>query len=107
MPTKKISENYLVATGEGGFSEQDETVKAAAQKIIDDIKAEYGQKFATSEVELNGAKEPGNRTEETNNGDLITDAMVWYLTEKNPGSTTETPQRTSLPSRTAAASARP
>ena len=89
--TKKISENYLVATGEGGFSEQDETVKAAAQKIIDDIKAEYGQKFATSEVELNGAKEPGNRTEETNNGDLITDAMVWYLTEKNPGSITETP----------------
>ena len=46
-------------------------------------------KFATSEVELNGAKEPGNRTEETNNGDLITDAMVWYLTEKNPGSITE------------------
>ncbi len=89
--TKKISENYLVATGEGGFSEQDEAVKAAAQKIIDDIKAEYGQKFATSEVELNGAKEPGNRTEETNNGDLITDAMVWYLTEKNPGSITETP----------------
>ncbi len=87
--TKKIESNYLLATGKDGFNEQDATVLAAANKILDDIKAEYGVKFATSEVELNGEKEPGNRTEETNNGDLITDAMVWYLTEKNPGSITE------------------
>ena len=87
--TKKIEQNFLIPTGEGNFNEKDETVLAKAQGIIDAIKAEYGQKFATSEVDLNGAKEPGNRTEETNNGDLITDAMVWYLTEKNPGSITE------------------
>ena len=87
--TKKIEANYLVATGETGFNETDETVLAAAQAIIDEITAQYGVKFATSEVELNGAKEPGNRTEETNNGDLITDAMVWCLTEKYPGSITE------------------
>ena len=87
--TKKIEANYLVATGENGFNEKDETVLAKAQGILDAIKAEYGVKFATSEVELNGAKEPGNRTEETNNGDLITDAMVWCLTEKYPGSITE------------------
>ena len=87
--TKKIEANYLVATGETGFNETDETVLAAAQTIIDEITAQYGVKFATSEVELNGAKEPGNRTEETNNGDLITDAMVWCLTEKYPGSITE------------------
>ena len=87
--TKKIESNYLEKIGEGGFNEQDKTVLAAAQKILDDIEKEYGVKFATSEVELNGARDPGNRTEETNNGDLITDAMVWYLTEKNPGSITE------------------
>ena len=87
--TKKIEQNFLIPTGEGNFNEKDETVLAKAQGILDAIKAEYGQKFATSEVDLNGAKEPGNRTEETNNGDLITDAMVWYLTEKNPGSITE------------------
>lgn len=87
--TKKIEENYLVKTGEDGFNDKDETVLAKAQAIIDAINAEYGQKFATAEVELNGAKEPGNRTEETNNGDLITDAMVWCLTEKYPGSITE------------------
>ena len=62
---------------------------AAAQKIIDRVNAEYGEVFARSDVELNGDKDPGNRTEETNLGDLITDAMLWSLTEQNPGSITE------------------
>ena len=47
---------------------------AAIQKQIDD---DYGTVFATSEVLLNGERSPGNRTEETNLGDLITDALVW------------------------------
>ncbi len=33
-------------------------------------------------MELNGAKAPGNRTEETNLGDLITDAMLWYVVKE-------------------------
>ena len=67
----------------------DPTVAAAAQKIIDRVNAEFGEVFARSDVELNGDKDPGNRTEETNLGDLITDAMLWSLTEQNPGSITE------------------
>ncbi len=47
---------------------------AAIQKQIDD---DYGAAFAKTEVLLNGEKDPGNRTEETNLGDLITDALVW------------------------------
>ncbi len=47
---------------------------AAIQKQIDD---DYGATFAKTEVLLNGEKAPGNRTEETNLGDLITDALVW------------------------------
>ena len=47
---------------------------AAIQKEIDDA---YGVAFAKSEVELNGNKAPGNRTEETNLGDLICDSLVW------------------------------
>ena len=43
----------------------------------------------TLHVELNGDQAPGNRAEETNLGDLITDAMLWSLTEQNPGSITE------------------
>ncbi len=53
----------------------DITARAAAvQKQIDD---DYGTVFAKTEVNLNGEKDPGNRTEETNLGDLITDALVW------------------------------
>ena len=52
---------------------------AAIQKQIDD---DYGAAFAKTEVLLNGEKDPGNRTEETNLGDLITDALVWGA-EKN------------------------
>lgn len=52
---------------------------AAIQKQIDD---DYGAAFAKTEVLLNGDKDPGNRTEETNLGDLITDALVWGA-EKN------------------------
>lgn len=47
---------------------------AAIQKEIDD---DYGAVFAKTEVDLNGERDPGNRTEETNLGNLITDALVW------------------------------
>ena len=57
-------------------------MKAAADKIISDVNAEYGKVFARTDVELNGAKEPGNRTQETNLGDLITDAMLWAIRER-------------------------
>ena len=78
--SKEILGNALVELdGVAG----DPTVTAAAQKIIDRVNAEYGEVFARSDVELNGDKAPGNRTEETNLGDLITDAMLWSLSEQN------------------------
>ena len=79
--TGAIEDNYLVDASE---IVADATVQAAAQAIIDKVNAEYAVKFGVSEVELNGDKEPGNRTQETNNGDLITDAMMWaILKDKN------------------------
>lgn len=76
--TKKIESNSLFEIKED--TAKDATVVAAAQKIIDRIDKEYGAVFAKSEVVLNGAKAPnGNRDSETNNGDLITDAMVWKI----------------------------
>lgn len=76
--SKKIESNSLVEIKED--TAKDATVAAAAQKIIDRIDKEYGAVFAKSEVVLNGAKAPnGNRDSETNNGDLITDAMVWKI----------------------------
>ena len=55
----------------------DADVAARAAKIQAEIDKEYGTVFAKTEVALNGEKEPGNRTEETNLGDLICDALVW------------------------------
>ena len=44
-------------------------------------------KFAESKVDLNGEKAPGNRTMETNSGDLVSDAMLWLILS-NPDSLT-------------------
>ena len=84
--SKKIESNSLYEIKED--TAKDETVAAAAQKIIDRIDKEYGAVFAKSEVELNGAKAPnGNRDSETNNGDLITDAMLWQVMQNKEGLT--------------------
>ena len=73
---KAIVDNYLVSTA--GLK-KDEAIAAKAQEIIETIESEYGAVFAESTVRLNGDRAPGNRTEETNLGDLITDAMVWSV----------------------------
>ena len=94
--TKKIESNELIPIWHTeevdgkevtvyDYTKSDETVANAAKAIIDPIDADYGQKFAESAVDLNGAKAPGNRTEETNLGDLITDAMMWAIKTKAPG----------------------
>lgn len=84
--TKKIESNSLFEIKED--TAKDATVAAAAQKIIDRIDKEYGAVFAKSKVELNGAKAPnGNRDGETNNGDLITDAMLWKVMQNKEGLT--------------------
>ena len=76
--TKKIVGNELIKVSE--YEKRDETVAAAAKAIKEPIDKAYGEKFAVSEVALNGAKAPnGNRDSETNLGDLITDAMLWKI----------------------------
>ena len=76
--TKKILGNDLIKVS--GYEKRDETVAAAAKAIMEPIDKAYGEKFAESEVELNGTKAPdGNRDSETNLGDLITDAMLWKI----------------------------
>ena len=75
--TKAIVDHYLIPLGED--APVDETVAAVAQEIMDAVDAEYGAKFAESEVDLNGDRAPGNRNMETNLGDLITDALKWSV----------------------------
>ena len=86
--TKKIESNSLFEIKED--TAKDATVAAAAQKIVDRVDKEYGVVFAKSEVTLNGAKAPnGNRDSETNNGDLITDAMIWKVMQNKEGLTVD------------------
>ena len=84
--SKKIESNSLFEIKED--TAKDATVAAAAKTIVDRVNAEYGVVFAKSEVTLNGAKAPnGNRDVETNNGDLITDAMRWKVLQNKDGLT--------------------
>ncbi|MBR0407546.1 MAG: bifunctional metallophosphatase/5'-nucleotidase, partial [Clostridia bacterium] len=77
--SRTIEDNYLLSTAS---LEKDEEIAAKAQEIMDEIDVVYNAPFATNEVVLNGEKAPGNRTEETNMGDLITDAMVWSVVKE-------------------------
>lgn len=77
--TKSIEDHFLLSTA---TLSKDEEVAAAAQEIIDAVDTEYNNPFASTEVWLNGERDPGNRTEETNLGDLITDAMVWSVVKE-------------------------
>ncbi len=60
---------------------EDSAPAARAAAIRAEIEKEYGATFATTEILLNGERDPGNRTEETNLGNLITDAILWYATK--------------------------
>ena len=64
------------------YTETDATVAAAAEAIKTPIDSEMNEVFAKTEVTLNGERAPGNRTEETNLGDLIADAFRWYALEQ-------------------------
>ena len=86
--TKKIESNSLFEIKED--TAKDATVATAAKTIVDRVDKEYGVVFAKSEVTLNGAKAPnGNRDSETNNGDLITDAMLWKVMQNKEGLTVD------------------
>ena len=84
--SNSIEENYLrpvnVAAEDGSLVpaiESDPKVAAAAQAIMARVDAEFNIAFAETLVYLNGEREPGNRTEETNLGSLIADAMRWSV----------------------------
>ncbi len=74
--TKTIEDNFLMSTAGLAVNGR---IAATAQGIIDTVDMEYGTPFATTEYFLNGERDPGNRTEQTNLGSLITDAMVWSV----------------------------
>ncbi|QFJ55989.1 bifunctional metallophosphatase/5'-nucleotidase [Pseudobutyrivibrio xylanivorans] len=78
--TKKVESKYLVKLDDGVL--KDEGVEAVSKTITDLVDAEYSVELAKSDIDLNGKKAPGVRTEETNLGDLIADGLKWSVTKE-------------------------
>lgn len=78
---KKIQTVESIVTDELAI-EPDPACKAKADEIQADIDKEYGTVIGKTEIELDGLKEHV-RTQETNLGNLITDAMVWACNKEN------------------------
>ncbi len=85
--SKKVEDSYLLSLD--GLQKEVIT-DAVTTAIIKRVDAEYDVVFAKSEVNLNGEKAPGNRTEETNMGNLVADALLWTVT-KDSGSVSVDP----------------
>lgn len=63
----------------GQFNKEDAKVKAMIDKAQADIDKKLATKVGTTPFELNGNRDPGVRTEETNLGDFIADAYLWQV----------------------------
>lgn len=69
--SKKIEDSYLL----NFVGLQKEVISdAITTEVIKKVNNNLGSLIAKSEVDLNGERAPGNRTEETNMGDLVTDS---------------------------------
>lgn len=61
----------------GSYDGQDAAVASYVKKVSDDVYAELDTVVATTDYLLNGERTPGVRTQETNLGDLVADAILW------------------------------
>ena len=73
---KKIESNCLFDLTD--YAKGVEAVKTISDRVEGEVEAEYGAVFATSEVDLFGANKIA-RYHETNLGDLIADALLWFV----------------------------
>ena len=76
--TKTIESRYLVPLEN---AEQDPTVSAIAAEIKAEVESAYDEVIGASEVELEGDR-AYNRTQETNHGNLSSDALYAYIRKR-------------------------
>ena len=65
---------YVVA---GEYTSVDETVNTLINNRDAEVSAALAEIIGTTEVTLDGERDPGVRTQETNLGDFATDALLW------------------------------
>lgn len=63
--------------GEDNYTLKDKAVQTLVENYTGKIKEMYGEKIGDTTVHLNGERAPGNRTQETNLGDLASDAIMY------------------------------
>lgn len=56
---------------------EDEATKAVVDAAVEELEKQMGVKVGSTPFYLNGERAPGNRTTETNLGDLTADALLW------------------------------
>ncbi|MGI6105550.1 MAG: bifunctional metallophosphatase/5'-nucleotidase [Raoultibacter sp.] len=61
----------------GSFSGKDQATEDLINRTNSEVQTELSKVVATSSVPLNGERESGVRTQETNLGDLVADAALW------------------------------
>ena len=61
----------------GAYDGSDQATADLVSKTNDDVKAQLSETIGTTEVALDGSRNPGVRTQETNLGDFAADAMLW------------------------------
>ncbi|MBP3883362.1 MAG: bifunctional metallophosphatase/5'-nucleotidase [Olsenella sp.] len=61
----------------GEYNGQDAAVAAGIKAVDDKVKADLAEVVGEVAFDLNGERSPGNRTQETNLGDLVADACLW------------------------------
>ncbi|WP_180326517.1 bifunctional metallophosphatase/5'-nucleotidase [Raoultibacter phocaeensis] len=61
----------------GSYEGSDAATEELVVKTHDEVKAQLSQTIGTTEVALDGERDPGVRTQETNLGDFAADAMLW------------------------------
>ena len=74
--TKKIESNCLFDLE--NYTKEVESVKTVSNRIAAEVEKEYGAVFAVSAVDLLGANKIA-RYHETNLGDLVADALLWFV----------------------------
>ena len=74
--TKSVEDNYLYTVDDA--SPMDNDIYDMARSIMDGIDEKYARVFASTEVFLDGRREMC-RTQETNLGDMVADAMLWTV----------------------------
>lgn len=63
----------------GRFNQEDAKVKALVDQAQSDIDRELSTVVGKTTIDLDGSRDPGVRTRETNLGDFISDAYLWQV----------------------------